>query len=151
MLKKSNPIIKSITLSVLLFAITFLVIQKTNFKNVTSLLLIQNLIIIIPVILIKNQQKLTQDLRKKPNWIQTITKAIKYYFSFVGIMIIIQAISIGLNIQLPFFGDQTIPQDFLITNKNLLIIIWISLIAPILEELYFRNFIWNNLKKQNSI
>ena len=64
-------------------------------------------------------------------------------------MIIIQAISIGFNIQIPLFGDQEIPQDFLIINKSLFIIIWISLIAPIIEELYFRNFIWNNIKNKN--
>tara|TARA_B100001094_G_C17828837_1_gene622172 strand:- start:288 stop:677 length:390 start_codon:yes stop_codon:yes gene_type:complete len=63
-------------------------------------------------------------------------------------MIAIHGASVLAGSEIPFFGQQTIPQNFVLSQSKITIILWICIVGPIIEELYFRNFILENIKSK---
>jgi membrane protease YdiL (CAAX protease family) len=121
------------------------------FKEYSSLLflliiIIQNLIFISAILIFKKQDKLIECLGINRF---NILKSAKYIISGFLFYFSITFLITYFNLNIPGFGEQQDYLQYFGKDKYSIIIsvISVAIVAPIIEELFFRGFIFNSLQK----
>jgi membrane protease YdiL (CAAX protease family) len=110
------------------------------------IIVIQNLIFISAIFLFKNRDKLIQCLGiNKFN----ILKAAKYIIGGFLVYFSLTFLITYFNLNIPGFGEQQDYLQYFGQDKYSIIIsiVSVAIVAPIIEELFFRGFIFNSLQK----
>jgi membrane protease YdiL (CAAX protease family) len=123
--------------------------------NVITALLIQWILIMTPLLLItkKYKFKLIHFGFEKISIKQLIKHVLFGYLLFIGITIIINILILYAGIKIPGYQMQEKILPLLVNNTKELIIAGISivLIAPVIEEIFFRGFLLRSLSNKIGI
>ncbi len=157
-LKKSIKTIAQSIILTSLFIITLMSLkpyfnlQANSIIQILLLMSLQYLCIFLPIIIYKQTAICTKDIQDKINLTKIVFKPIQYYLSyFIGLSILLFLITTA-GLTIPGFGEQIAIKELIGAYIAHPIILYLSIciIAPILEEIYFRNFIMQTLSKNYS-
>lgn len=113
--------------------------------------LIQTLIFAIPLLaMMKIRGIVIRDFGfKRVGWKNILKIAGLGYLAYISIMMVVMQITISYNIELPGFGQQESHMDFLGDQKvwAIVVIAIIAIIAPLIEEVFFRGFVFQTMLK----
>jgi len=128
------------------------ILERTQSKSMKLVISfsIQWLIILIPVLMVTNKKhKISKKIfgLKFLGFKSSIQSTISAYLMFIGINIIISTFILFTNIKIPGYQIQElILSNFIANNLDIIITgIIVIIIAPFVEELFFRGFILRSL------
>ncbi len=82
----------------------------------------------------------------KIGWKQILKIAGLGYLAYISIMLVIVQIMLSYNVEIPGFGQQESHMSFLGEGAGVIVVIMIiTLVAPILEEIFFRGFVFQTM------
>lgn len=127
-----------------------------HYQSLKILILVslQNLCLLIPfgIFFFKNKLTASEIGFRKTNPLRAFGYILLGYITFLAINISIKLIQLFFDIELPGFGEQVNKIDLFGTGTfNLIISIFtLTILAPIVEEIFFRGFIQEQLQKITS-
>jgi membrane protease YdiL (CAAX protease family) len=122
--------------------------------EILILIILQNLCLLIPfgVFYLKNKLTLSEIGFRKTNPLRAFGYIALGYIIFLAININIKLVQVFFKIEIPGFGEQVNKIDLFGTGTfNLAITFFtLAILAPIVEEVFFRGFIQEQLQKITS-
>jgi membrane protease YdiL (CAAX protease family) len=152
-IKDHIPLVITFSTSIIIFLAVFIFSKSLNIKHNLTLLLLQQIIFIGPVLFfLLNKTYTLKDLGfNKISIPKTISHILLAFLSYFALMFAIHYITSIFNVDIPGFGQQQSYEPIFQGLKLPVIIVLASIIAPICEEILFRGLIFKQILFSNSI